>query len=155
MAHGTMKGGGEQEADAGFIQRDALLPHRSHQIHAQDGKHIRRPRPRTERAVPMLGDFQPRASEHERRSRGYVPGVLAISAGTAGVDHVVIVRKWKGGRAHGASKGGDLLDRFAAHSQGRESSGNLSRGRFTPKARREEIAGLRCIQALTVDQSGQ
>ncbi len=90
----------------------------------------------------MLGHLQPAARRDEGHRGGDVQGVGAVAAGSADVDHVVVVGQGDRRAPHGARAGGDLAHGLAAQAHGGDGRGDLGRGRLTPQAGGEEGVGV-------------
>ncbi len=110
MAHASVVLGGEQEADAEFVQAMARLRRAHVELDAHLVEQIARARLARYRAVAMLGHFQAAGGGDQRRGGGNVDGVEAIATGTDYVAKLVVwtreVARFRQQRFGGAS---DLL----------------------------------------------
>ena len=118
----------EHEAAARFLDAAADLLRRQIDLHAKRRQHVGRARFRRQSAVAVLGDPEPGTGCDEGGTGRDIIGARGITAGPHDVDRI-------GGRldlrhllAHDLDGAGDLIHRFAAHSQRHQEAAYL-RGR--------------------------
>jgi hypothetical protein len=102
--HRPVVGLGEQEADAGLVQRLALPVEARIDVDAQRRQHVGGAGFGGDRPVAVLGDLQSATRRHEPDGRGDVQRMQAVAAGAADVDRLVGQVQVHRGAAHGPAQ---------------------------------------------------
>lgn len=143
VLHGGVKGGSEEETDAGFADALTHLRGVEGDFDAEGLEDVGAAALAGDGTVAVLGDAGSGSGGDEGGDGGDVEGALAVASGAAGVDDGAWAGvDWIDACAHGAGESGDLFSGFAADAEGGEEGGGLRRRGV---AFQQEAHGLFCL----------